>query len=78
MDLNLTNDQMGVLKDTNEPILIRDPQGVVLGTFNRYIIDELTPEEIVAAREAKNAPGPRLTTQQLLDHLVQLEEAQGK
>jgi hypothetical protein len=77
MDLNLTNDQMGVFKDTSEPICVRDPQGVVLGILKRYIVDELTPEEIAAAREAKYSPGPRFTTQQVLDHLAQLE-AQGK
>jgi hypothetical protein len=77
MDLNLTTDQMGVFENTNDPIVVRDPQGIPLGTLNRYVIPDLTPEEIAAAIKSKNTPGPRYTTQEVLDYLAQLE-AQGK
>lgn len=77
MDLKLTTDQMGAFDGSSDPITVRDPQGIPLGIIDRYIIDELTPEEIAAAIKSKNTPGPRFSTQEVLDYLAQLE-AQGK
>jgi hypothetical protein len=58
------------------PVRLVDEQGILLGSFSPVppSSDELTPEELSEIKRRMNAPGPRYTTEQVLNHLSSLEK----
>jgi hypothetical protein len=67
----LTDEQMKVVRQAQEPVRICDPQGIVLGTVD----PEITPEFVAEMKRRAAAPGPRYTGEQVRVHLQKLEAA---
>ena len=70
----LTPEQFGVLSSATEPVAICGPDGTVAGYLPpsgaRYRKEPaFTPEEIAAAEQRIDSPGPWYTTPQLLARL---------
>jgi hypothetical protein len=77
-EIVLSAEQMQVLKSAQGVIAIRRPDGSFVGWISpatNFIIPEecpFTPEEIAAAEERADGPGPWYTTQEVVAHLRSL------
>jgi hypothetical protein len=73
-ELVLTTDQLAALSAAESPVVVRDAQGEVVGYYSKrgsYLANEA--EIILKALESIRTPGPRYTTQEVLDYLRTLE-----
>jgi len=64
------------LSKATGPIRLVDEQGKLLGSFSplKAVSNDLTPEELAELKRRMLAPGPRYTTQQVLEHLDSREK----
>jgi hypothetical protein len=78
--LVLTPEQANLVSRTQGKIPVFLPDGSVAGYLSKRSLDApdravFTPEEIAAAQQAAESPGPWYTTQEVLDHLRTLDNA---
>lgn len=71
----LDEQQSKEISEAKGSIELRDPHGRRLGYFTRAVSHGFTEEDIELALKRRQTPGPRLTTQQVLEHLDRLQEA---
>jgi hypothetical protein len=67
------NEQAKAIVDAKEAVQVCDESGKVLGVIDRAGSALFTAEEIARAKRNLAAPGPRYTTEQVLEHLRSLE-----
>jgi len=60
-----------LLRTARLPTRLVDEQGNVLGSFSpaQPVDDDLSPEQLAEIRRRMKSPGPRFTTQQMLDYI---------
>jgi len=71
--IQLTPEQSALMCNANDTIYLHDSSGKAVGTVKMHPDDNpFTPEEIEEYQRRAKSPGPRYTTAQVLDHLMQL------
>ena len=75
-ELILTDQQWADFRAASTPVVVRSRQGEVVG----YLTAAQSPlgkeaELVLGALRARNNPGPRFTTDEVLDHLRSLESS---
>jgi hypothetical protein len=71
------------LRLARTPLQLVDERGHVLGNFAPAMssldelssVDELSPEELAELRRRMASPGPRYSTEQVLEHLSAVEKS---
>ena len=77
VELTLTDEQFKLLQGGPAhagDIVVRNPSGAVVGYLQVAGVKPFTAEEIAAAKRSASTPGPRYTTQEVLDYLHSLEK----
>jgi hypothetical protein len=70
----LDDKQAKAIADSRETVEVCDSDGKVLGVINREVLPfGFTEADIAEAKRNLAAPGPRYTTEQVLEHLRSLE-----
>jgi len=78
----LTSEQARILTQASEPVAICRPDGSIAGWISpgtRFVVPEVcpfSPEEIAAAEQEADSPGPWYTTKEVLEHLRSLDRTQ--
>jgi hypothetical protein len=75
-EIVLTEEQAAIYRQANEPVKVRDTNGIMLGTLD----PGLTPEFIAEMKRRAKAPGPRYTgahVQRMLQFLDKAWEREG-
>lgn len=75
--ITLTSDQAAIIRDAATPVLIHDPQGLVVGVLDRstYHVESaraFTAEECAEAQRILTNETNWYTTAELLEHLEKL------
>lgn len=71
----LDEQQSQAISAAQDSIELRDQQGRRLGYFTRVLGHGFTDEDIELALKRRQTPGPRYSTQQVLERLDQLKGA---
>ena len=74
--ISIPSSVAAILRKATLPARLVDEQGNVLGNFSpiRSSDDELSPEELAELKRRMKSPGPRATTQQVLDYIDSREK----
>jgi len=70
-EITLTEEQAAIYRQAQEPVKVRNTDGIVLGTLG----PGLTPEYIAELKRRAASPGPWFTGEQVRRHLQALEKA---
>jgi len=63
-----------ILRRSSGPVQLVDEQGNVLGCFAPASSDELSADELAELKRRMRAPGPRYSTEQVLQYLASKEK----
>ena len=66
----LNDDQAQTIRNAQEEVIFRDQGGKILARVS----PDFTEEDIAEAKRRLATPGPRLTTQEVLDYLDSLDQ----
>ena len=74
--ISIPSSVAAILRKTTLPARLVDEQGNLLGSFSppEAVTDDLTPEQLAEIKRRMKSPGPRVTTQQVLDYLDSREK----
>ncbi len=69
-EIHITAEQAKVIRESADEVVVRDPDGDVVG----YIASDFTSEEIEEAKRRAASQGKTYTTGEVLAHLRSLEQ----